>query len=536
MTRANSGSLVHARRHAEFLVMASYEKSAITFDEYAKKVIDFAKSGEEVRRRELTDRRIQMLRDEWGPLLEEALESWYKPELLDLILGPGRSNLDLSHNPAKHIWQELSVLYKLPPTRLTPDNISDSEKYNKLLEDTGFNGFWQMVELLLNACREVIIWPDVVVKNGKKHIKHRVECGNTMSIIVNPDDKTEIECYVQLYETTNFDNVNNAKQTQYRVWTDKWYGVFVEDRNEPNGLKRVDLIDPKVTKDNYSNPYGFMPHVRIRLVDWQDTPWDITSGEDVMDLTITAGRERANYRYLQKISGFKQGVVTGQVERMPENIIDPAFLLKVPGHDTSFTSADWTVDLLSRQKAEQNDSLAVAARYGINPQKFKQSGDYQNSFASKSAERGLQEHREKVKPIMEKAENQYYKSVIAIASKHELEDLPSSESKLIVKHAPIAYPENPVVQADLDAKEIAMGTLSQIDVIKRKNPHLTEEQLKDELRRIMKDQAFVNNEKTRHNIADVTSADGAVVKSQSDQENGKMGPVERDKDKDRNKE
>jgi hypothetical protein len=516
------------------MVLASYESSAITFEEYAKQAITFAKSQTEVERRALTDRRIQMLRDDWGPLLKKAMESWYKPEVLDLIMGPGRSELDLTNNPAKHIWQELSVLYKLPPRRSTPKKEGEVDKYNELLEDTDFNLFWQMVELLLNACREVVIWPDVITKgDGKKYIKHRIECGNTMSVIVNPQDKTEIECYIQVYIAKALDGVEH---THYRIWTDKWYGIFEEDSKELNGVKRVDLVDPEVSEEDHftgQNPYGFMPQVMIRLMDWQDVPWDITSGADVVNLTLTGGRERQNFRYLQKISGFKQGVATGNIDKPPERLLDPAYLIFIPGDDTSFTTIDWSVDLLARQKAEQNDELGVAARYGINPQRFKQSGDYQTSFAAKSAERGLQEQREKIKPILGKAENLYYKSMSSVAKVHKIgKPIPDPEVRLVVDHVPISYPENPIIQADLDAKEISMGVSSPLDVIKRKNPHMTLEQAKDELKRIMEDIAFVNDEKTRHNIADIpATADGSMVQSKSAQENGSLGPLEKAKKK-----
>ncbi len=514
---------------AESVVMASYERSGLSFEEYSRKAIDFAKSDEEVKRRAKTDKRMQILRDDWRTLLQSALNSWLQPEIFKLVGADLLDNLDLSNNPAKHIWQDLSVLYKLPPKRYTPENSEDVDKYNDLLAGTDFDLFWQMAELMLNACREIVIWPHITKDlDGNQTINHRVECGNTMSVITYPEDKTKIECYIHLYETRDIDG---KKITQYRIWTDKWYGVFVEDEgDEVHGLSRVDFVDPDLTKESdivSMNPYGVLPHTMIRLIDWQDKIWDTESGRDVVDLTIKGGRERAFYRYLQKVSGFKQGVVYGGgVDKFEQKIMDPAYLVKIPGHDTSFTVVDWSVNLGERQSCMMNDELSVAAAHGINPQRYKSGGDYQTSFAAKSAERGLQEYRERIKPIFKSAESAYREKLLIVAAAHGLGKLPNSKIEMDIIHAPMQYPENPIIQAELDIKKIQMGTSSQLDVIKREHPQFTDKQAKDELERIMEDIAYVNDMKSKHNIAD-----DPTVQSQDAQENGKLGPMEKEKKK-----
>ncbi len=505
----------------ESAVKASYEMSVITFEEYAQIAIDFAKSEAEVTRRQKTDVRIQLLRDDWREALYEALRKWLTPEIYELVANNTMDNLDLSNNPAKHIWNDLSVLYKLPPKRFTPTKEKDIDKYNKLLEKTKFDLFWQQVELLLNACREVVIWPSVTEDgDGNKIIKHHVEAGNRMSVITKPGDKTEIEAYIQLYETKD-------KETHYRIWTDWWYGVFREDTKE--GLLRVDLVDPLITPESAyygANPYGKMPQVMVRLMDWQDKIWDETTGMDVVDLTLKGGRAKAFYRYMQKVSGFKQGVVTGSPDKEFEQLLDPAYLITIAGHDTNFSTVDWSVDLGAMQACMANDELTVAANYGINPQRYKSAGDYQTSFAAKSAERGLQEYREKTKSVFKFAEAEYRDSVVMIAKAHGIKKLPDPKTAMDVMHAPMAYPENPIIQADLDEREIKLGVSSQIEMIKRKNPQFTDEQAQQHLERIMENIAFVNDMKSKHNIAD-----DPIVESQSAQENGKLGPLEKAKKK-----
>jgi hypothetical protein len=518
---------VFVRSQPEQVVLASYERSAVTLEEYAKAVIGYAKSSQERARRAAVDKRIKILRDAWGPLLKAAMENWLQPEIQDLVLGANRDQLDLSRNPAKHIWQEQSVLYKLPPKRTTPKNESDIEKYVALLEDTNFDGYWQLVELLLNSCREVVIWPDIITRNGKKIIRHRVECGNTITAIPMAEDKTLIECYLHTYE---YFDLFEGKKVQYRLWTDRWHAAFEEDKK--GELKRVGYVDPNLvpeTDDSAANPYGRMPHCMIRLVDWHDGPWDSTSGEDLVDLTIHGGKERCLYRYMQKVANFKQGVATGNIDHLPQQVFDPGFLIKIEGHDVDFHVVDWTVDLRERLQCMMDDELSAAASYGINPQRYKRTGDYQTSYSAKSAERGLDEIRERSVPLFTAAERAYKESLCIVAAAHGFDNVPSPDVKLEVTFQPISYPEDPRAQVELDKTQIAMGVKSQLDLVKRDHPEWSEDQCQQFLIKTIETIAWINSQKVKYNIPS-----DPAVQSASAEQNGALGPMARDKAKDAN--
>ena len=165
---------VFARTQARQLVEASYERSAVDVMEYAALVVAFADSNEEVARRAAIRRRLDICRDSWGPLLVAAIKNWFTPEVAQALLGQQFDHVDLSRNPAKNIWTELAVTYKSPPKRITPDETKDGERYLEMLKGTGFDLFWQLVEFLLSACNEVLVWPDVIQRtSGEKKIKLR---------------------------------------------------------------------------------------------------------------------------------------------------------------------------------------------------------------------------------------------------------------------------------------------------------------------------------------------------------------------------
>jgi hypothetical protein len=518
-----SADLISARTNAQQIVKASYESSVITFEEYAERVIHYAESDTERNRRTLIDRRLRVLRDSWGPLLKQAFGNWVTPEIAELVLGAGRDHVDISRNPAKHIWQELAVLYKLPPKRFT-DNVKDGEKYNALVADTDFNMWWQLVELLLVACNEVVIWPDVITRGGKKLIKHRAAVGNVLSAIPIDADPTEIECWLVIDE---YQDLEGAEHTRYRLWTDRWHGEF--QKGEKGDLERSDRIDPKLYGADgegdftVTNPYGEIPQVRIRLTPWPDLVWDITTGEDLIDLTLHNGIDRAFYRYLQKVGGFKQGVATGDFDKQEKQLLDPAYMIKLQGENARFSVVDWQLDLKARLECMEREELAAAASKGINPERYKRTASYQTSFGARLAERGLAEYRIRNAPILERAEREYYRKLCIVAKAHGIDNIPNPDTKLEVMHHSISFPDDPKSQIEVDKLEIAMGLESPKTVLAKRHPEWTENEVEQQLKANMDEIAKFNEMKARANVPE-----DPTNQSASAEINGAMGPIVRD--------
>jgi len=527
-----ASDLVFSRINARQVVRASYESSAITFEEYAELVVRFAESQPERARRALTQRRLDILRDAWGPLLIAALDNWLKDEVRELVIGRSDDHIDLSRNPAKHIWQELAMLYKLPPkrsTRVDDKETDDDEKYVALLGGTDFDIWWQLVELLLNTCNEVVIWPDVIERNGKKIIKHRVATGAVLSAIPLAEDNSEIECWTIIDKYKSLTGMGHAR---YRIWTDQWHGEF--KRGSSGDLERTDRVNPELITEvmddssidfTVTNPYGEMPMIRVRLTPWPDIVWDQTSGEDLVDLNIHGGINRQFYRYLLKVHGFKQLLLSGDFDKDQKVILDPGFLLKIQGENTNTSLIDWSVNLLDRLKCMDVDEQAAAAAKGINPQRYKRDTDYQTGVGAKHAERGLAEYRERNRPIMLRAEREYYRMLCVVVAAHgfDSESIPNPDAKLNVDFQPLAFPQDPIKQLEVDSKEIALSLESHKTILKRKHPDWTAEQIDQHLEDVMESIAYVNDMKTRHEVPDNPENESARA-----EEDGARGPVVRD--------
>lgn len=511
------------------VVRASYISSAVDVDEYARAVIEYARSGPEVARRALMRRRQDILRDSWGPLLRAALRAWLHPDVYRRVVGVNGDHLDLSRNPAKNIWQELAVVYKLPPRRSTQNNPRNGELYNELLADTGMDLHWQMFEVLLNACNEVLVWPAVVTRpNGDVVVKHRYATGSTVTLVTSESDPTEIEAVLICDE---YADVRGGRHERYYLWTDAWhvayeYGVATRGSSR---LSRVGRVLPAGDDaPSELNAYGRIPQVVMRLTPWQDTPWDTTSGEDLVDLTLRGGEERQLYRYQQKMGGFKQLAAVGDIDEVPEQILDPGDVLKFPGQG-SVTVLDWQTDLKERLDCMMTDELAAAAAKGINPERYKRTASYQTSFGARLSERGLSERRVRNVPIFVSAEAEYYRVFCEVARVHGIPNVPDPSDRLVVEHAPMSYPEDPGQQVNVDAMELSLALVNHVELIQRRKPELTSEQAMQILEHNLEVVARVSEMKASHNVPT-----DPTVESASAEENGALGTPARETNSEEN--
>jgi hypothetical protein len=512
--------------------MASYEASALTLEEYAERVVAFAESGPEVARRAAVRRRINFLRDAWGPLLKASLENWTTPPVCEAVLGRNKDHLDISRNPAKNIWQDLAVTYQAAPKRSTPGNVAAGERYLELLSETDFDLFWSDVELLLVACNEILIWPDVVEIDGEKVIKHRYACGDVATVITLEEEPSETECVLVL---DDYADLSGNQHRRYNLWTKRWHAQFergeVQSDGKPGNLERTGYINPDLVPedgdpardDSAMNPYGRIPMVRVRLRDWRDCVWDVTSGEDLADLTLRGGEDRQFYRYLQKMGGFKQLAVSGLgLEAMPQQLLDPGSALKFEGQNVSTQVIDWQIDLSKRLDCQMADEVAAAASRGINPERYKKSASYQTGFGARLAERALAAWRVRLSTLLRRAEKRYYRAFCAVVAAHQI-DAPDATATLEIEHAPIAYPEDPAQQLTVEQGELAMALESQVSLIQRRHPEWTEDQAKLALQANMETIAWVAEQKASRNVPN-----DPTVESRAAEQNGAAGPLARD--------
>ena len=499
------------------LVRASYERSGVDVDEYALRAIRYCESGTENTRRELARRRVNILKDATAPLIRAALKNWLTDAVFDAVTGKNGDHIDITRNPAKRIWEDMASLYSRPPLRTTKRK-TDINAYLELLKGTKFDSFWQAVEARLQACNQVLIWPDVVTdSSGKKTVKHRYATPDTFSVIANEDDATRIEAIILIDKWVD---IAGTARCRYILWSDKWHAQYEPDGYDDDGklkVKRTGQLDEDL--ETFANPYGRMVQTLLSKEYLNDELLDQTSGEDLVNLTVGNGERRCILRYTEKMSGFKSILATGSsVDKPPQSLLDPAAVSVLEGGEVKATLVDWQVDLEKQQKVFDRDEERAAASRGINAQLYKAGGDYQNATVAKGAERGLTERRIHDAPIYIDGEASYALDLSLVARTHGVKDPPAKDIELEVMHAPIEYPTDPKAQSEIDKTDISLGLASAVTICQRRHPTWDVKKCEKFIAENMETTAKINEVKVKRNLPDNPENESA-----SAEDNGRMG-------------
>jgi hypothetical protein len=513
-------SLVSQMSEPERVVILSLERSALTLEQYAQRLIEFAKSGPEVQRRTLASRRRALLRDAWGAVLKATLRNWLRPEVYESVVGASGDQADVSRNPAKDIWTELSVLYKRAPVRET-DPPEAGDAYSALLAGSHFDLFWQRVELYVEAFNDCVVWPAVVERQGKKVIRHRIATPDMVSVKTRDDDPTEIEAVVII---DSMQDEGGQELTRYHFWTDAWYAVFddggeVDDDGAPV-LKRADIgMEPGI------NPFGRLPFVAIHRDPVETDFWNTSAGEDLVCLTLLTGRNRTCDHYARKMSGFTQLMQWGDAPELPPVQLrsEGSILTFVTGGSGGVREVTWTANLNERADLNDRDIAAAAAARGINPEKLKTGHSYQNTTSARLSERGLSERREAKVETFVVAEQEYFRSVCLVAGKSGIA-APDSEAELNVEHSPLEYADDPLALSQYMREAIAIGVESPITIERRLHPTWSLKRCRESVLKKIEDTAAIMEIKVKRNVPDDPGGSGTL----EDEENGAQGPVTRD--------
>lgn len=514
--------LVAQHSEAERVVFESLERSAVTLDEYATMLIRYSQGAQEVARRTLASRRRAILRDAWGDLLKAVLRNWLRPETYSEVVGAQEDQADVSRNPAKDIWTELSVLYKKPPVR-TGEGV---EKYQTLTRNTHFNLFWQRVELYLEAFNDLLIWPTVVIRHGKKVIRHRIATPDMVTLKTLDDDPTEVEGLVIIDAARDF---AGGDRTRYQFWTNEWQAVFAEaptfetdDRGRATTVRELERADigPKPGE----NPYGELPFVAIHRDPVESDFWNSAAGEDLVCLTLLIGRNRTCDHYARKMSGFTQLLQWGEAPEEPRQQLrhEAAVMQFVTGGNGGVKEVTWAANLDERANLNDRDIAAAAAARGINAEKLKAGPTYQNTTSARLSERGLSERREAKVETFVVAEQEYYRAVCLVAKANGL-DAPDRDAEFEIEHSPMEYPDDPATLAQSMRENVAIGLESVVTLMRRLHPTWSEEKCLAEVKKRMDETSQVMEIKTKRNVAD-----DLTNRSASDEANGAQGPVIRD--------
>lgn len=461
---------VHQLGRVEQEVLASKLRSSLTAEQYGRIVIDIAESRNERARRRLAARRRALLNDDWKELLIADIKNRTTQELWTVLMGPNGEYADITRNPAKDIWAENAVLYKSAATRSTPDAPAEIDKYRRLTRRF-FHSFWQRVEVDLGGMNDVLIWPTVGERHGKRVLRHNVAAGDTVTVTFD-EELGGSEPFAVLFIDHMRDYQGRAAK-RYRIWTPDWRLMFDEQKRRLDHITGIVVGDGA---DGWENPYGILPFECIHASPYQPWFWDQTTGEDLVSLTLKTGRFETDTDYKAFRAGHKQLVASGNRVQVPDKtLLDPGAVIKLIGDAINVQLIDWQLNLKDRLEAVNGWEIRAAASRGINPERLRRTG-YQTAMGARLSERGLQERRERMEEIFRDAEAGYYHLVARIARLEQLPGpLPDPDVELEVTHAPMDYPEDPERRLRVAEEKMRMGLKSLVSFVQEDHPSWGEE-------------------------------------------------------------
>jgi len=508
--------VIYPRTRIEEIVLETKLRSVKDFVDVARDLITFSETNGEKTRRDRIARRRSILWDSWQYLLREDLKNRLSWSIYQAVCGSTGNLVDISRNPCRDIWQEMATLYRSHARRFTEPPES-GQKYIDLTNGTKFGTFWQTVETALQAFNDVVVWPTIIERNGKKVVRHRWTAGDAVCVSFSNSDTSEPESVLLIDE---FTTIEGEDKTHYHFWTDNWRGLFDEKHRRLDPATGIEIPDDA---EGWENPIGELPFVFIHKSPHHPHFWDQSTGEDLIQLTLKTGRQQTYMNYLLKMSSHKQLVVAGEdIPKVESQLLDPGAIVKIRAATPSFQLVDWQVDFTKLQSVIDADEIRAAASRGINAEKLRKTS-YQTSSVAELSERGLVERRERNEEIFKEAEAEYYRKFCLIAKMHNIPNAPDPNVQLEVIHAPITYPTDPMANLEFAKQKASVGASSLLDLILQDHPTWSEDRALDYLTRNIEQLSEIQNIKSARNIpADLSN------ESMTAEQNGAMGPVVRD--------
>jgi len=475
-------------------------------------------------RRELSSKRVSMLRDDY---LDQLVAALYEVVKAETVRAAVVGHVVPEHNVMRRIVDTISMVYSWGATRSVG---ADNAAYRLLLDECRINARLSEANRLCNACNEVLIRP--VVRRGRMQLD--LATPDMVTAFPTDDDPT-VPAMLVVYR------IGMTKDGAPAVFVDAWTDTQVQRYQseapreviDSSGLvklrtpiswyKRLSLVPiGQPVEHGYKDEKGVpvMPWVIAHRKEPTDSIWDETSGSGMVTATITVNLVLGLLRRLAKDQGELQLAWNGSPGQLPpKNQVLDALSILIGEGQWQVLNLQANPDLYLRQIDAR--LKAIALEYGIPPDSF--AGQQANtSYAVMMQRAPLMEIRgRQIAETWDDVERQLVRAMAAVARKdHPTLRFSSEGFKVRFSDAPLVG--SPMELEQLMDVQIKAGRLSPIDAIQMRRPELTREEALAEQERIAEDKRIWMDLLRETNAP----ADGGP--GQSPEQNGAMGPPARD--------
>lgn len=202
-------------------------------------------------------------------------------------------------------------------------------------------------------------------------------------------------------------------------------------------------------------------------------------GDDLIEATLEVCVLKTLQNSRAKDSAFKQLAIQGEASDVPQDIVLGGPSPIILGDDSTAQVLDLQANLEQFTDMWEKREVSLAATYGINAAEYKNEGHPQSGFAKRlDRDKVLKESRRRRKFFARGEQDLYHLTAVTLKA-YPIPSIGQLDptGRLEVDFAEPTFEEEPQTQARTDAIELKYNVVSIIDMLKRRNPDLSDVEL-----------------------------------------------------------
>lgn len=477
-----------------------------------KQIVEEVKGSAEISRRALAKKRFDIYKDGGKSfLIEQLTREFDEASIKEMRIVP--------LNLLKKIVNKLGSVYNVAPTRTTTD-AKDKALVDYYVENMSFNQLMQKLNryLVLASNVPMFIRPDMEMGC----LKGSVLPNYLYSIVPNAEDQCKVEAFVlstfieegivapdsaqasatgmQGYEANRQAKVSGdlVASNERLIGDEKALYVFwTKDQHFTATGTGTVLMDPGAGDMEHANPIGMQALVNVAR-DRDNEPW-ATQGEDLIDLTMALQLGWSDIMTIAKHQGYALLTITSEDQPKKMNYgINKAIWLKsekdAPIPTIDYVSSSASLDQYKGMLVELLALMLSTNEMEPGSIGSAQVQNFTSGFHALIAKADSIGAIEADKPVMLKAERQIWQVMKAWHNwmfdnkmlNDELAKLGkfSDGFKISVQFAEIKPLESESDRLDVIERLDKLGLATRLDMMKRLNPDMTDDDLNKKLAEI----------------------------------------------------
>lgn len=357
---------------------------------------------------------------------------------------------------------------------------------DKLLKHAPLDATMETVEWFARFLPCVWVRPFVRYPNNIEVSTTKVDATgvSTTTTEMKPDPATAKLDYI-IYTPDRADVVEDPENPgcalAFYYWSEEWNEKAQKVRviNFFTNEQYMKLDDQWRVLESAPNELEELPVVPMRLGKPVNCYYMDGEGDDLFEGTLELAVLKTIQNARARDTGFKQLAFTGtQADEVDADQVMGGPVPLFAGDAGSVQVLDMQTNLKDWTELCRERGLELAAKYGISAAEYKAEGAPQSGFAKRLDYDKVLKENERTRKFFSEFEKELYKKtrrVLEISPVTDIGDLPDAEYS--VDFAEPAFSEDPETEAKTDAQEIKLNITSIVNVLKRKNPDLSEVEL-----------------------------------------------------------